>query len=234
MSRDDAYGAEEEMTPDARKFMEAAARELPEQPDPRLEADLVSRLAATAAEGAPTAPMKKVSRRPRFGIPARRLPLRVALVAGALTVSTAGLAVAGVKLPGPVDDGFSKVGIDLPNQAKDSPDGSPAPGAVEESGDGDAANPGVADPQKGKGPDGRKGGHSGRGKGKPGSPGASGTAPGQTKPGGGKPSAPGQTKPKGQSARPKPAKPSKPAKPAKPPKPVRPASGNQDAGGSKK
>ena len=108
------YGAfDGEMSTEANIFFEAVRAEYALPLDPRLEADLVRR---TAAEARTVAPTREASVTPR-----RRLamPARIAFVTGALLVGTAGLAVAGVGLPGPVDSIFEKVGIDLPNQASD-------------------------------------------------------------------------------------------------------------------
>jgi hypothetical protein len=105
MSRDGALGVE--MTPQAQSFLAAIARELPERPSPELEAAIVRRAAAAAI----AAPIPRKTFSPRM-----RVPMRVALVAGALVAATTGLAFAGVELPGPVDSGLRKVGISLPNQ----------------------------------------------------------------------------------------------------------------------
>jgi hypothetical protein len=127
MSEFDAF--EEDMDQDLENFLAAVKASVPEQPDPQLESSLVSQLAETArasqraADVGKLAEARPVVRRPR----SRRvaLPVRIAFATSLLLASMAGLAVAGVKLPGPVQSGFDKVGISLPNQADDSPQAKP-------------------------------------------------------------------------------------------------------------
>jgi hypothetical protein len=101
-------------------FMDALPAAVPSQPDPRLEATLVPRLAATARAStleAETRESRKLvgagSRRKR---PRRALVARIAIAVGLIPLVFAGLAVAGVTVPGPARDAFDSVGITLPNQ----------------------------------------------------------------------------------------------------------------------
>jgi hypothetical protein len=130
MSGHDAF--EEEMNHDVTRFLEAMRTELPRQLDPRLEADLIGRLAAEAraahgaAAAAPTQALPRASRRKRFVLPAR-----IALAAGLGMLAMAGLAVAGVNLPGAVDSAFEAAGVNLPNQdADEATSGEQTPTAV--------------------------------------------------------------------------------------------------------
>jgi hypothetical protein len=111
-------------------FMDAVRAAVPTVPDPRLEATLVPRLAATArastleaetatlpATTAPTA--VRATRRPRSrGALIARVGIAVALVPLAL----AGLAVAGVTVPSPARSAFDSIGITLPNQPAEKAD----------------------------------------------------------------------------------------------------------------
>ncbi len=54
------------------------------------------------------------------------------MVAVLVPAALAGLAFAGVKLPGPVNDAFSTVGVDLPNQAGDRRSSATTPGSSED------------------------------------------------------------------------------------------------------
>jgi hypothetical protein len=134
MTPDDAF--EGEMTQQAKAFFDAVARELPESPSAQLEASIV-RQAAAAAVAAPVERGAHEPVRARFGA-RTRVPLRIALVAGALMAGTTGLAVAGVELPGPIDSGLRKVGIHMPNQHD------PAPASTQPAGKRHSATPGRA------------------------------------------------------------------------------------------
>jgi hypothetical protein len=118
VSPDDAF--DEYMSVDLKNFMVAVRTQLPERPDPRLEADLVGRLATEArtadgaAAAAPTQALPPTPVRRRFALPAR-----VVFAALLGVLSMAGLAVAGVKLPAAVDSAFEKAGVNLPNQPAD-------------------------------------------------------------------------------------------------------------------
>jgi hypothetical protein len=103
---------------------------LPERPDPAAEAALVRRLAETAriaqeeagdaAQRAAPARRSAPGRDPRTSRPPfsrRRLALRLAVAVGAFVFATAGLAVAGVKLPQPARTALDDIGVHLPNQS---------------------------------------------------------------------------------------------------------------------
>jgi hypothetical protein len=104
-------------------FMDALRAAVPTEPDPRLRAELVPRLAATARastleaetrvmrRGAATAPGS--ARRPRSR---RGLVARVGIAIALIPLVLAGLAVAGVTVPSPARSAFDSVGIKLPNQ----------------------------------------------------------------------------------------------------------------------
>ena len=133
MNGDGAY--EGEMN-DVATFMTALRAALPTQPDPRLSADLVPRLAETARAATIEAETRATrrSRRPRLG-----LLVRIGIALAAVPLLFAGLAVAGVTVPEPARDAFDRVGIELPNQpstnsssvSDESPVGSTAKSALE-------------------------------------------------------------------------------------------------------
>ncbi len=104
-------------------FTDALRAAVPIRPDPGLGTVLVPRLAQlarTATLEAATRPSgRAAARRPR-----RRLALvaRIAVAAAVIPLALAGLAFAGVTVPGPARDAFHSVGIKLPNQpAEDNP-----------------------------------------------------------------------------------------------------------------
>jgi hypothetical protein len=105
-------------------FMDAVRAAVPTQPDPTLEATLVPRLAATARTStleAETRTMRRgttpgartARRRPRSRL---ALVARVGIAIALIPLVLAGLAFAGVTVPGPARDAFDSVGITLPNQ----------------------------------------------------------------------------------------------------------------------
>jgi hypothetical protein len=103
-------------------FTDALRAAVPTQPDPRLTATLVPRLASTArtatleAETRQTrraAPTAGLARRPRSR---RALVARVGIAVALIPLVLAGLAVAGVTVPAPARSAFDSIGIDLPNQ----------------------------------------------------------------------------------------------------------------------
>jgi hypothetical protein len=147
--------------------------QLAERPDPRLEADLVAALAATARSRHVGDATAAAPRKPRSFAGLRRaaLPARIALAALGLVLSMAGLAVAGVELPAAVDSGFKTVGVDLPNQPAGEQDRGGTPAAaptVEPADDGRGPVPGAGR----KAGDGQKAGRraSGKPSGAPGHP----------------------------------------------------------------
>ncbi len=105
-------GAELEQVTD---FVRALAAAVPEAPDPAREAGLVARLVEAArAESGKSAPRPV----PRRSAPGRLgLALKLGTAAALLPAFLAALAFAGVSLPGPAQDAFDRVGIELPNQA---------------------------------------------------------------------------------------------------------------------
>jgi hypothetical protein len=174
---------------DLAAFAQAVRVTLLDEPDRTAFATLVPRLAetarASAADGADRGGTTK--RRP----PARRRRwapvLRVAIAIALVPLLTAGLAVAGVKLPAAADDAFESVGVELPNQAASDDGGDAAPGAE----DGGSEEPGAtgqgnAAEKRGQGQSksnparegGRANGTNGRGR----ALGKRGLAPGQLKP----------------------------------------------------
>jgi hypothetical protein len=105
-----------------RSFVAALRAELPAQPPADGEAILITRLAdsarraSLAAAAQATAPIEPA--RPSRGWRARLVFFgRVALSAALAPTLLAALAFAGVELPGPAQDAFERVGIELPNQA---------------------------------------------------------------------------------------------------------------------
>jgi hypothetical protein len=108
-------------------FVRALGAAVPEAPDPAQARSLVPRVAAAAA----SAPERSGPARARH--PRRRnrlaLGLRLATAAALVPVLAAGLAVAGVELPGPAQDAFERVGISLPNQAEENANSDEAPPA---------------------------------------------------------------------------------------------------------
>ncbi len=127
MSENGAF--DQEMSREVDTFFAAVRTAVPVRPDPRIEQELISRLAQTARVAAPPpAAATPVGMRPS---PAPRrsrfaLPARIAIAAGLLVVSMTGLAIAGVKLPGPVNDALDSVGVTLPNQDEDDSTSVPA------------------------------------------------------------------------------------------------------------
>jgi hypothetical protein len=176
---------------DLAAFAQAVRVTLLDEPDRTAFATLVPRLAETARASA-------ADRADRGGTTKRRPParrrrwapaLRVAIAIALVPLLTAGLAVAGVKLPAVADDAFESVGVELPNQAASDDGGDAAPGAE----DAGSAAPGAtttgqdnAAEKRGQGQSksnpasegGRANGTNGRGR----ALGRRGLAPGQLKP----------------------------------------------------
>ena len=107
------YGAYEGEMNDAALFMSALRAAVPAQPDPRLGADLVPRLAEAARASTIEAETHAVGRRPRSRLAA---VVRVGIAVAAVPLVLAGLAFAGVTVPQPARTAFDSVGIELPNQ----------------------------------------------------------------------------------------------------------------------
>jgi hypothetical protein len=119
----DGNGAYPSDMQEALVYMDALRAAVPTEPDPRLRAELVPRLAATARASTLEAESRTVRlgtatapRRPRSR---RALVARVAIAVALIPLLFAGLAVAGVTLPSPARSTFEAVGIDLPNQPAD-------------------------------------------------------------------------------------------------------------------
>ncbi len=190
--------------PEIASFARSLQATLVREADPVASEDMVRRLAQEARASAVTA-SERAQRRPTpsarasRGWSRRRLAL-VALAVAMLPLLTAGLAVAGVRLPALAENAFETVGVELPNQGSSASSDDPADADQGSGNDGEpaaspAAEPGSekavkGDRRQGNGPP----SHSnagGKGQGQnQGNPGSGGKAKG-------KPAAPpGQTKPK--------------------------------------
>lgn len=101
-------------------FTEALRAAVPAYPSRELTATLVPRLAATARSSTIEAETQTTRRAPTLGPgrpPSRRaLVARIAIAVALVPLVLAGLAFAGVSVPGPARDAFDSVGITLPNQ----------------------------------------------------------------------------------------------------------------------
>jgi hypothetical protein len=104
-------------------FLRMTRTALLEQPPPEIEADLVRRVAETARLRAASPATR--SARPIFRS-RRRLVAKLAVATALVPAVLAGLAFAGVTLPGPADSAFDSVGVNLPNQEDDDADGGSA------------------------------------------------------------------------------------------------------------
>jgi hypothetical protein len=122
-------------------FLRMARTALLEQPPPEIEADLVRRLAETARLGAASRATR--SARPIFRS-RRSLVAKLAVAIALIPAVLAGLAFAGVTLPGAANSAFDSVGVNLPNQE----DGD---GADDDATDGGAAGPASEQPSSSKG-----------------------------------------------------------------------------------
>jgi hypothetical protein len=169
---------EEEMSTDVKAFMDSARVALTEPLDPRFEADLVRLVATEARTASAAAPTREIQapRRRRFV-----LPVRIAVAAGSLVLAMAGLAVAGVNLPNPINSAFEKAGVNLPNQSGTEQGAEPATPAVSQPGEGQGGGANGKAKGKAKGhskshaPHGKAKGQTGASNGK------SESAPGHTK-----------------------------------------------------
>jgi hypothetical protein len=115
-------GAYEDEMNEVALFQSALRAAVPVEPDPRLGADLVPRLARIAREsslGAGRVGGRTTARRARRGRPRIALVARVGIAAALLPLLIAGLAFAGVTLPDPARSAFDSVGVELPNQPAD-------------------------------------------------------------------------------------------------------------------
>ena len=190
-------------------FVRALRAAIPEQPDPALEAELGPAL-AVAAHGATLDAGSAGTTTITAPAAAPRWRLRVAALAACLAlipILPAGLALAGMTLPGAVDDAYDAVGVNLPNQTEDP---GVAAGAHDRAGDGNAGSGSKADdeatgtnesgqpagsnagkPENAGKPNHGNGSDNGQGNGPPEHAGPEGTAPGQ----GGTPPGQGETPP---------------------------------------
>jgi hypothetical protein len=96
-------------------FENALLAAVPTQPDPRLEAALVPRLAEAARASTVEAETRPIARRPRRRS-RRALVARVGIAVAAVPLVLAGLAFAGATVPSAARSAFDSVGITLPNQ----------------------------------------------------------------------------------------------------------------------
>jgi len=110
MNGDGAY--EDEMKEIA-MFESALRVAVPTRPDPGLGRDLVPRLAQAARHSTLQAEQSAARRRPRSRT---ALVARVGIAVALIPLVLAGLAFAGVTVPGPARSAFDSVGITLPNQ----------------------------------------------------------------------------------------------------------------------
>ena len=101
---------------DVALFESALRAAVPTRPDPRLGTALVPRLAEVAR--AATIEAETQTTRRRTAAPRSRFALvaRVGIAVALIPLVLAGLAVAGVTVPGPARSAFDSVGITLPNQ----------------------------------------------------------------------------------------------------------------------
>jgi hypothetical protein len=124
-------------------FAQAVKTTLLVEPDWAVAADLTPRLAEAARASARTDRADRVPTRARPATARRRwMPIaRVGIAIALVPLLSAGLAFAGVSLPGPANDAFESVGVELPNQA--APDGDDDSGAAPgtEDGETDEAGP---------------------------------------------------------------------------------------------
>jgi hypothetical protein len=112
-------GAYEDEMKEVVLFENALRAAVPTRPDPRIGAALVPRLAEVARTATIEAETQRT--RPRASAPRSRLTLvaRVGIAVALIPLVLAGLAFAGVTVPGPARDAFDSVGITLPNQPAD-------------------------------------------------------------------------------------------------------------------
>jgi hypothetical protein len=169
-------------------FAQAVKTTLLIELDPAAASDMIPRLAeaaraSAAADLAPTRKRPAAARRRWISI------VRVGIAIALVPLLSAGLAFAGVSLPGPANDAFESVGVELPNQAAPDEEGNAGDatggddGATGEAGDEGTGN---AAEKRGHGKSksnparegGRANGTNGRGR----ALGKRGLAPGQLKP----------------------------------------------------
>jgi hypothetical protein len=106
-------GAYEDEMNEVALFESALRAAVPSRPDPRIGTALVPRLAEAARAATLEADARPVRQRPRSRF---ALVARVGIAVALIPLVLAGLAFAGVTVPGPARDAFDAVGIALPNQ----------------------------------------------------------------------------------------------------------------------
>jgi hypothetical protein len=106
-------GAYEDEMREVNLFESALHAAVPTQPDPRLRAALVPQLAEAARSSTIAAETRVMRRRPRSRL---ALVARVGIAVALIPLVLAGLAFAGVTVPGAARSAFDSVGIPLPNQ----------------------------------------------------------------------------------------------------------------------
>jgi hypothetical protein len=104
-------------------FESALRAAVPMQPDPRIGATLVPRLAEVARAATIEAETHPVRQRPRSRL---ALVARVGIAVALIPLVLAGLAFAGVTVPSPARSAFEKVGITLPHQPSSHSNGTAA------------------------------------------------------------------------------------------------------------
>jgi hypothetical protein len=125
-------------------FTEALRAAVPAHPSRELTTMLVPRLAATARSSTIEAETQATRRAPLLepGRPRSRRALvaRIAIAVALIPLVLAGLAFAGVTVPGPARDACDSVGITLPNQPSHHGPKPPATEPTTTSGDGSGGN----------------------------------------------------------------------------------------------
>jgi hypothetical protein len=106
-------GAYEDEMREVTLFESALRAAVPTRPDPRLGAALVPQLAEAARSSTLEAEAQGLRRRPRSRL---ALVARVGIAVALIPLVLAGLAFAGVTMPGAARSAFHSVGIALPNQ----------------------------------------------------------------------------------------------------------------------
>jgi hypothetical protein len=99
---------------DLAEFMTSLRAAVVAEPDPRIGADLVPRLAETARASTIEAETRATRRHAHSRL---RMLARVGIAVAAVPLLLAGLAFAGVTLPEPAQNAFDRLGLELPNQA---------------------------------------------------------------------------------------------------------------------
>src|SRR5262249_18405390 len=102
---------------DVAQFMSSLRAAAVAEPDPRIGAGLVPRLAEIARASTIEAETQATQRRPRSRL---SMLARVGIAVAAIPLLFAGLAVAGATLPHVARSAFDRVGIELPNQPSSS------------------------------------------------------------------------------------------------------------------